>query len=364
MKEVATSAGGIVPESAIEEVPFTENWHDGIHGLVNERLLPHGRVPFPAESRTARHLRKTGAVKRHNRRSVFYGSLTGAAVAAMTAGGCGAGGGSATGPAATSSQSAPSATAWQKWGLTALPAPPKPPADKPVKLSATGTVPVFEHLPTSQKVVFITVDDGAEKDPKFIEMMRDLKIPITMFLMNDTIKSDYGYFKPLQAMGNHIQNHTLHHPAMNTLPLARQKEEVCGDQKILTQQYGTAPLLFRPPYGAYNSDTQTAVGECGPRAIVGWREAMQITTMRYQETDKKLRPGDIILAHFRGPKELKGTTMTEMFGNLLKHIQKQGFTVARLEDYIQPPTGWDRGTHLPPRHGPGGGAAQRRSKRY
>ncbi|MER5667885.1 polysaccharide deacetylase family protein [Streptomyces mirabilis] len=342
MNEVATSPGGIVPESAIEELLFTENWRDGVLGLVNERLLPHGRVPFPAEARTARHLWKAGAVKRHKRRSGLYGALTGAVVATVAAGGCGAGG-SATGPAATSSQPAPSTapnvTDWQKWGLTPLPVPPKPPADRPVKLSATGTVPVFEHVPTSQKVVFITVDDGAEKDPKFIEMMRDLKIPITMFLMNDTIKSDYGYFKPLQAMGNHIQNHTLHHPAMNTLPLARQKEEVCGDQKILTQQYGTAPLLFRPPYGAYNSDTKTAVGECGPRAIVRWQESMQITTMRYQEADKKLHPGDIILAHFRGPKELKGTTMTEMFGNLLKRIQKQGFTVARLEDYIQPPAG-------------------------
>ncbi|MCT9113191.1 winged helix-turn-helix domain-containing protein [Streptomyces mirabilis] len=34
---------------------FTENWHDGVLGLVNERALPRGRVPFPAESRTARH---------------------------------------------------------------------------------------------------------------------------------------------------------------------------------------------------------------------------------------------------------------------------------------------------------------------
>ncbi|GAA1923419.1 hypothetical protein GCM10009753_65690 [Streptantibioticus ferralitis] len=219
-----------------------------------------------------------------------------------------------------------------------MPAAPAPPADKPVKLSATGTVPVFTHIPTTQKVVFVTLDDGAEKDPKFIEMMRDLKIPITMFLMNDAIKSDYGYFKPLQAMGNHIQNHTLHHPPMNTVPLARQKEEVCGDQKILTKQYGTAPLLFRPPYGAYNADTRTAVGECGPRAIVWWRESMQIANMQYQAGDKKLRPGDIILAHFRGPTELKGATMTAMFGDLLRRIQEQGFAVARLEDYIQAPS--------------------------
>ncbi|MCW7940875.1 polysaccharide/chitin/xylan deacetylase [Streptomyces hygroscopicus] len=287
-------------------------------------------------------------MKRQNRRSRLYGSLTGAVVAALTVGGCGSGTGA--GPAATSSQPTPTggttstapsatadATAWRKWGLTPLPAAPNPPADKPIKLSATGTVPVFAHIPTSQKVVFITIDDGQEKDPKFIEMMRDLKIPFTMFLMNDAIKSDYAYFKTLQAMGNHIQNHTLHHPAMNTVPLARQKEEVCGDQKVLTKQYGTAPLLFRPPYGAYNTNTKIAVGECGPRAIVWWRESMQITNMQYQQPDKKLRPGDIILAHFRGPMELKGATMTKMFGNLLKRIQEQGFAVARLEDYIQPP---------------------------
>ncbi|WP_269854165.1 polysaccharide deacetylase family protein [Streptomyces sp. RPT161] len=285
-------------------------------------------------------------MKRHHGRSRFYGALAGAVTLAVTAGGCGAAHSSsdaappsaAVGTSASGSAPAVDTTAWRKWGLPPLPAAPEPPADKPVKLSATGTVPVFAHIPTTQKVVFVTLDDGAEKDPKFIEMMRDLKVPITMFLMNDAIKDGYGYFKPLQEMGNHIQNHTLHHPVMNTVPLARQKEEVCGDQKILTHQYGTAPLLFRPPYGAYNANTRAAVGECGPRAIVWWRESMQINDMQYQAGDHKLRPGDIILAHFRGPGELKGTTMTEMFGNLLKRIQEQGFAVARLEDYIQAPS--------------------------
>lgn len=279
----------------------------------------------------------------------WYRRVTGTIAAVLAVGGCSSSGGSGTGHAAPTSAPpsgaastaprAPDTAVWHKWGLTPLPAAPQPPADKPVKLSATGAVPVFTHLPTSQKVVFITVDDGQEKDPKFIEMMRDLKIPITMFLMNDAIKSDYAYFKPLQALGNHIQNHTLHHPVMSTIPLARQKEEVCGDQKILTREYGTAPLLFRPPYGAYNSNTKIAVGECGPRAIVWWRESMQIRNMQYQAGDKKLRDGDIILAHFRGPSELKGATMTQMFANLLRRIQEQGFAVARLEDYIQSPAG-------------------------
>ncbi|MFI2200513.1 polysaccharide deacetylase family protein [Streptomyces sp. NPDC020192] len=289
-------------------------------------------------------------MKWHMGRGGWYRPVTATVALALAVGGCSTGGGSGRGhagltspPAAPSgavgsAPSTPDTTAWRKWGLTPLPAAPKPPADKPVKLSATGTVPVFTHIATTQKVVFITVDDGQEKDPKFIGMMRDLRIPITMFLMNDAIKSDYGYFKQLQALGNPIENHTLHHPVMSTIPLARQKEEVCGDQKILTREYGTAPLLFRPPYGAYNDNTKIAVGECGPRAIVWWRESMQIRNMQYQAPDKKLRPGDIILAHFRGPSELKGATMTQMFANLLRRIQAQGFAVARLEDYIQPPT--------------------------
>ncbi|MEU3838434.1 polysaccharide deacetylase family protein [Streptomyces sp. NPDC028635] len=287
---------------------------------------------------------------RYNKRGRLCGALAGVVVAALAAAGCDAGGGSgahsspaparptATG-GTTAAARAAEATLWRKWGLTPLPSAPQAPADKPVKLSASGPVPVLTHIPTSQKVVFITIDDGQEKDPKFVEMMRDLKVPFTMFLMNDVIKSDYGYFKQLQELGNHVQNHTLHHPQMNAVPLARQKEEVCGDQKILTREYGTAPLLFRPPYGEYNANTKAAVAECGPRAIVWWRESMQIHNMTYQDPGKKLHPGDIILAHFRGPSELKGTTMTRMFADLLKHIQEQGFAVARLENYIEPPTG-------------------------
>ncbi|MEU9074862.1 polysaccharide deacetylase family protein [Kitasatospora sp. NPDC004745] len=251
------------------------------------------------------------------------------------------GGAASTGPAGTPAPApaAGDAAAWAKWNLKPLAPAPAPPADKPVKLERTGTVPVFSDIKTSDKVVFITIDDGAEKDPKFVEMLTELKVPISMFLTKDIVKNDYGYFKPLQALGNHIQNHTVSHPVMSKIPPEKQKSEICDDQAALTQQYGTAPLLFRPPFGdgANTPTLNTSVQQCGPRAIVLWRESMQIHDMQYQAADKKLKSGDIILAHFRGPKELKGATMTQMFADLLARIQEQGFSVARLEDYIQPP---------------------------
>ncbi|MFD9392212.1 polysaccharide deacetylase family protein [Streptomyces sp. NPDC060000] len=225
--------------------------------------------------------------------------------------------------------------AYRKWGIEPLTAPPAAPAAKPVRLPAAGgRIPVISEIPTQEKIVFLTFDDGAEKDPRFVTMMRELKIPFTMFLTDSAISSDYGYFKKLQAFGDGVQNHTLTHPNLRTLGAAAQKQEICGQQTKLKDRYGTAPRLFRPPYGNWNEDTRAAAASCGLEAIVLWRESMQIKNMQYQRGDKKLHPGDIILAHFRGPSELKGTTMTGMTVNLLRHIQEQGFTIARLEDYL------------------------------
>ncbi|MFE4589465.1 polysaccharide deacetylase family protein [Streptomyces laurentii] len=234
----------------------------------------------------------------------------------------------------TADAAAARAAAYAKWGLKPLAAPPAPPAKKPVARPAGGPVPVVSDIPTTEKIVFITIDDGAEKDPEFVAMMRDLKVPVTMFLTDSAIRADRGYFTPLVAQGHGLANHTLTHPNLRTLGQEAQRAEICGQQDKLAAEYGERPRLFRPPYGNWNEATRAAAAGCGVDALVLWRESMQIKDMQYQRPDRKLHPGDIILAHFRGPSELKGRTMTQMTANLLRHIQEQGFTVARLEDYL------------------------------
>ncbi|WP_327289181.1 polysaccharide deacetylase family protein [Streptomyces sp. NBC_01198] len=239
-----------------------------------------------------------------------------------------------TPPASKPSPTDDRAAGFRKWGLPLLPPPPAPPAVKPIR-TGDGKIPAVSDIPTTQKIVFLTFDDGAEKDPKFVGMMRDLKIPFTMFLTDDIIKNDYGFFRPLQALGNTIENHTLSHPDLHGRTLAQQKHEICTQQQKLTHEYGKVPGLFRPPYGNYNTDTRAAVKSCGGlRAMILWRESMQIKKVQFQRPDKKFHPGDIILAHFRGPAQLKGETMTKMVANLLRQISSQGFTLARLEDYV------------------------------
>ena len=214
------------------------------------------------------------------------------------------------------------------------PAPPPPP-DKPVALSASDPA-VFSRVPLTDKVVFVTIDDGIEKDPRFIQMVKDFKVPITISLADVLIRDDYAYFEKLHETGYvSIQNHTLTHPLdMPALSAARQLDEISGQQDKLHKEYGVKPYIFRPPGGSYNETTITATKQAGLKGLMLWKEAMQITDMQYQTSVHRLSPGDIILCHFRGPSQLDGESMVHMMIHLYRHIQDQGFTVADITQYV------------------------------
>jgi len=212
---------------------------------------------------------------------------------------------------------------------------PAPPAVKPITLSASGPT-VFSKVPLTDKVVFVTLDDGLVKDPRFIRMVKDFQIPITIDLANLFIRDDYAYFEKLYETGHvSIQNHTVNHPLnMPGLSAAQQLDEISGQQEILHRRYGVRPYIFRPPGGNYDETTITSAGRAGLKGVMLWKEAMEITDMEYQTSVHRLNPGDIILGHFRGPAQLHGETMVHMMIRLFKHVQAQGFTVADITKYV------------------------------
>jgi peptidoglycan/xylan/chitin deacetylase (PgdA/CDA1 family) len=214
------------------------------------------------------------------------------------------------------------------------PAPP-PPAVKPITLS-TSDPTVFSRVPMTDKVVFVTIDDGIEKDPNLIQMVKDFQIPITIYLADVLIRDDYAYFEKLYETGYiSIQNHTVTHPLdMPSLSASRQLYEISGQQEKLRKEYGVTPYIFRPPGGNYGATTIASASEAGLKGLMLWKEAMQITDMEYQTSAHRLNPGDIILCHFRGPAQLHGETMVHMMIRLYKHIQAQGFTVADVTKYV------------------------------
>ncbi|MFF9017682.1 polysaccharide deacetylase family protein [Streptomyces sp. NPDC014870] len=233
------------------------------------------------------------------------------------------------------------ALAAKKWGLDRPPLEaPAPPAVKPkittrkgFETDGEGLPPVFTTVPTKEKVVFLTIDDGAEKDPELLRMMSDLQIPYSAFLSDYLVKEDYGYFKKMQDAGVALHNHTLNHRYLPGLSYSAQKREICGMQDVIEKRYGKRPPLFRPPYGNYNEDTLRAAATCGVKAVPLWASEAFPDRMEWREWDRDLHPGDIVLTHFRGKGDWKGT-MPDMIRRVMKTITAKGYAVAKLEDYV------------------------------
>ncbi|WP_406392795.1 polysaccharide deacetylase family protein [Streptomyces sp. NBC_00887] len=234
------------------------------------------------------------------------------------------------------------AAAAKKWGLAKVPlAAPAPPAVKPRITTrkgfevegGEGLPPVFTTVPTKERIVFLTMDDGAEKDPELLRMMTELKIPYSAFLSDYLASDNYGYFKEMQARGVTLSNHTLNHRYLPGLSKADQRREICGEQDKIEKYFGKRPTLFRPPYGNYNRDTLRIAKSCGVEAVPLWNAEAFPDHMEWREWDRDLHPGDIILTHFRGRADWKGS-MADMVRQVMKTITDKGYAVARLEDYV------------------------------
>ncbi|NEC90897.1 polysaccharide deacetylase family protein [Streptomyces sp. SID12501] len=213
------------------------------------------------------------------------------------------------------------AHAYRRWGLSSpVPLAP-PPAPRPrIRAAGPGLPPVVDRVPTHDKVVFLTYDDGAERDPRFVDLVRELRLPVSMFLTDSVVGPGYAHFARLREVGANVQNHTLDHQSLQGLPYAGQRAEICGQQDKLRERFGLRPRLFRPPYGTYDTTTLRAAGDCGVSAVVLWTEG------------ERLQAGDILLV---GPDDdLDGPPLVERTVRLLREVQERGLSVGRLEDYL------------------------------
>lgn len=204
-------------------------------------------------------------------------------------------------------------------------------ADAPTKVTPPvgkdGLPPVVMSVKTTDKVVFLTIDDGVTKDPRVTKIIKKAGIPVTPFLTVNVTAGDTAYFKNISEMtGQTVQDHTITHPQLPKLSYAGQQEQICEPANKYTHWYGARPWMIRPPYGEWDTTTLQAAKSCGMKYVVLWDVSLPQRYLRYAQGDK-LRPGDIILTHWR----------PDLYKHLrpaLRDIARQGFKVAALQDYL------------------------------
>jgi peptidoglycan/xylan/chitin deacetylase (PgdA/CDA1 family) len=186
---------------------------------------------------------------------------------------------------------------------------------------------MLASIETSQPVAFLTIDDGYVRHPEALQLLREAGVPVSLFLVSGVVDEDPGFFADLQAAGATIQAHSIDHEIVKGRPYGVQRRQICGSADRLGELFGARPTLFRAPGGAYDRTTLQAAADCGMKAVLFWREAVNDGVLQFQRSDQVVHPGDIILMHFR-------QSYVEDFLAAVNGIAASGLTPARIEDYL------------------------------
>jgi len=214
------------------------------------------------------------------------------------------------------------------WYTSRLPqfGPLPPPAS--VNVDAGSSSPLWFKVPTTQKVAFLTIDDGALRHPMALQLLKASGVRVTLFLTVQYVEKYPDYFRALQSAGAVIENHTITHTSLRGKSYEFQHHEICDAADRLGKLFGRRPTLFRPPFGNYDDVTLRVARECGQKVVFYWTETVDKGIVRYQSSNHTIQPGHIILMHFR-------PAYPDDFLAALTRMKASGVQPALLEQYVE-----------------------------
>jgi peptidoglycan/xylan/chitin deacetylase (PgdA/CDA1 family) len=269
-----------------------------------------------------------------------------AAVTGTSAASCG--GPPQAGPPASSTTAAPSSS----------PAPtPRPSTQAPSPQASTSTtlppqtgptVPAsllgkdIEVIPTSQRVVALTFDAGANGDgvPSILSTLDAEGITATFFLTGDFAVDFPEHVAAITARGHRLGNHTTTHPHLTTLSDAAVLDEIHTAQAQIRAAGGsdTRPL-FRFPYGDRNSHTIALVNSAGYVAVrwtvdtLGWKGTSggQSAQSVADRVVAAARPGEIVLMHVGSHPGDHSTLDAQALPSMISRLRDLGYSFVTLD---------------------------------
>ncbi|BBB90069.1 MAG TPA: polysaccharide deacetylase family protein [Methylomusa anaerophila] len=199
--------------------------------------------------------------------------------------------------------------------------------------TASGTI---SSVPTTQKVVAITIDDGPHNKttPEILAVLKEKKVHATFFILGENGESNPGLIARENAEGHEISSHGYSHKHLTKLSKDQIKEELERTENLI-RQYAPKPLLFRPPGGLYNQDVLEVVRNRGYSTILWTVDPHDWARPTVKETVDRVmsqvKPGSIILLHdgqypLPTPKAL---------GIIIDRLKEEGYEMVTISELFQ-----------------------------
>lgn len=154
---------------------------------------------------------------------------------------------------------------------------------------------------TCNGYVALTFDDGPNGNTNsLLNALKAAKVRATLFNIGQNAKNNAALVKAEKDAGMWIGNHSWSHQHMAQLGAQQMSSDLSQAQQAIQQASGTAPTIFRPPYGETNGTLQSAASALGLRTVtwdVDSRDWAGAGTAAIVQAGSQLQAGQIILMH-------------------------------------------------------------------
>ncbi len=126
---------------------------------------------------------------------------------------------------------------------------------------AASSSPISHGNPGLPEIA-LTFDDGpsAGYTTQVLSVLRKYGVRATFFMLGQWVQRYPDLARAVLADGHAIGDHSWSHPDLTTLSTSAIQQQLGNTAHVIKQTVGTAPALFRPPYGAYNSRVLSVAG--------------------------------------------------------------------------------------------------------
>ncbi|MBY0357804.1 MAG: polysaccharide deacetylase family protein [Candidatus Obscuribacterales bacterium] len=156
---------------------------------------------------------------------------------------------------------------------------------------------------TQTKPVHLTFDDGPhpETTPYLLELLEKENIKATFFLIGKQAEKHPELVSQIDKAGHKLGNHSYSHKFLPYLSNKKIEQEIDQASHCILEATGSAPLLFRPPYGLMDKRTAARLAERNLQPIY-WSSAPEDWSLPGAERVIRrvcldLRPGSLIVLH-------------------------------------------------------------------
>lgn len=205
-----------------------------------------------------------------------------------------------------------------------------------------GRIP--DHLPTSQHVIALTFDAGADNAgaPSILATLARAGVAATFFMTGRWAQL-YPQWARRIAARYPIGNHTFDHRDLLSLTRQDVTSEVLKAKTAIQRATRRSPAaLFRFPYGSSSASTLALVNNLGYTAVgwtvdtLGW-EGTSLGQSRGSVTSRALahlQPGEIILMHVGANPNDHSTLDADALAQIIRAIQARGYRFVTLNEYF------------------------------